>query len=278
LEVLSLTTQELTSKATAIRETVFRIIHGAGGGHFGGSLSAVEILTVLYYDEMKCNPSNPQCPERDWLILGKGHAGPPLYTVLADKGYFHKDKLKELDTDGGMLPKHVDRLRVPGIEYSSGPLGMGLSFANGVAKAAKIDGKDMRIYVLIGDGECNEGQVWEAAMTSAHFKLDNVVAIIDRNCCQIDGTTDFVMELEPFTDKWVSFGWNVLNTDGHNIMSLQKAFAETRQVKSKPSIIIAETVKGRGISFMENDYQWHSGILTDEQYEQGLRDLQKNIS
>ena len=268
-----MTTQELKEKAACLRETTFRIIHAAGGGHFGGSLSVVEILTVLYYDELRCDPEKPDWPGRDKFILGKGHAGPPLYTVLADKGYFPKEKLSELDTNGGMLPKHVDRLKVPGIEYSSGPLGMGLSFSNGVAKAAKMDGKDTRVYVLMGDGECDEGQVWEAAMTSAQYKLDNLLAIVDRKRCQIDGNTDDVMELEPFVSKWESFGWHVLSADGHDIESIKKAFLEARTVKGKPTIIIADTVKGKGIKSMENNYLWHAGVLTDDQYKQGLKDL-----
>jgi len=266
---------ELQVKADNIRRTVFRLIHEAGGGHFGGSLSAVEILTILYYSEMRCDPSDPDWEGRDRFILGKGHAGPPLYVILADKGYFPVEKLCELDADGGMLPKHVDRLKVPGVEYSSGPLGIGMSVANGMAVAARCSGKDTRIYVLVGDGECDEGIVWEAAMTSAHYKLDNLLVIIDRNHCQIDGTTGEIMELEPFKEKWAAFGWNVLAANGHDMNSLKNALDKARMVKGKPSVIIADTVKGKGISFMENNFAWHSGILTGEQYETGLADLKR---
>jgi len=268
-----MTTRELTDKAGYIRKTTFRIMHEAGGGHYGGCLSAVEILTVLYYSELRCDSQNPAWPGRDWFVLGKGHAGPLLYAVLADKGYFPAEKLSELDKNASMLPKHVDRFKVPGVEYSSGPLGIGLSFANGVAKAAKMDGKDTRVYVLMGDGECNEGQVWESAMTSAHFNLDNVLAIVDRNRCQVDGASEEIMGMEPFTDKWRSFGWNVITADGHDVVSITAAFNVARNAKGKPSVVIADTVKGKGISFMENDYQWHSAVLTGEQYERGLRDL-----
>jgi len=167
----------------------------------------------------------------------------------------------------------VDRLKVTGIEYSSGPLGIGISVANGMAKAAKLDGKDTRVYLLMGDGECDEGEVWEGAMTAAHYKLDNLLAVVDRNRCQIDGDTDNIMELEPFADKWRSFGWNVLRADGHDIESLKRAFAAAKTVKGAPSVVIADTVKGKGISFMENNYLWHSGSLTEEQYRQGLKDL-----
>jgi len=268
-----MTTQELKEKAGSLRETVFRVIHAAGGGHFGGSLSVIEILTVLYYEEMRGDPGNPSWAGRDRFILGKGHAGPALYAVLADKGYFPKERLAELDMDGGSLPKHVDRLKVTGIEYSSGPLGIGISVANGMAKAAKLDGADTRIYLLMGDGECDEGEVWEGAMTAAHYHLDNLLAVVDRNRCQIDGDTCDVMELEPFAGKWKSFGWNVLHADGHDIDSLKAAFAGAKTVKGAPTVVIADTVKGKGISFMENNYLWHSGSLTEEQFQRGLRDL-----
>ena len=268
-----MTTLELTNKAAELRETVFRVIHGAGGGHFGGSLSVIEILTALYYDEMRIGPPGSDQPGRDRFILSKGHAGPALYSILADKGYFPRERLAELDRDGGTLPKHVDRMKAPGIEYSSGPLGLGLSVANGMAAAARLDKSGARVYILMGDGECDEGEVWEAAMTASHYKLDNMLAVVDRNCCQIDGYTGSVMELEPFDKKWEAFGWNVLSADGHDIHSLLAAFAEAKRSAGRPSVLIARTVKGKGIGFMENSYLWHSGSLTDGQYEQGLRDL-----
>ena len=183
----------LKEKAQELRKKTFETIYNAGGGHYGGSLSAIEIMTTLYYDVMNLRPQEPTWPDRDRFILCKGHAGPPLYVILADRGFIDPERLKELDVNGGSLPKHVDRLKVQGIDYSSGPLGQGLSVACGMASAAKLDNKDLYVYALMGDGELDEGQIWEAAMTAAHYKLDNLVTIVDRNMNQIDGTTEDVM-------------------------------------------------------------------------------------
>lgn len=265
----------LQAKAQEIRRKTFDAIYNAGGGHYGGSLSVVELLTVLYYHAMDLKPGNPDSRQRDRFILAKGHAGPPLYVVLGDLGYIDTKRLDELDRDGGSLPKHVDRLKVNGIEYSSGPLGQGLSVACGMASAARLDGNPCRVYVVMGDGELDEGQVWEAAMTAAHYKLDNLIAFVDRNHNQIDGSTETVMGLEPLADKWRSFGWHVLAVDGHDTAAISDAIDQAKNAKGKPSVIIANTIKGKGISFMENQYQWHSGQISPDQYKQGLMDLER---
>jgi transketolase len=266
-------TEELKKIADSVRLSVFKAIHSAGGGHFGGTLSCVEILTMLYFNVMRIDPKNPNWPQRDRFILAKGHAGPTLYVILSELGYFPKEWLSELDQSGGRLPKHVDRLKTPGIEVSSGPLGQGLSVGVGMALSAKMDSSDVKVYVLLGDGECNEGQVWEAVMTAAKYKLDNLIAIVDRNRLQIDGSSDEVMPMEPFEDKWKSFNWNVLTADGHDFSDLEKAFDAAKIVHGKPTVIIADTTKGKGVSFMENQHEWHSGSITEEQYKKGLADL-----
>lgn len=264
----------LKEKAQELRKKTFETIYNAGGGHYGGSLSAIEIMTTLYYDVMNLRPQEPTWPDRDRFILCKGHAGPPLYVILADRGFIDPARLKELDVNGGSLPKHVDRLKVQGIDYSSGPLGQGLSVACGMASAAKLDNKDLYVYALMGDGELDEGQIWEAAMTAAHYKLDNLVAIVDRNMNQIDGTTEDVMALEPLPEKWEAFGWHVQVVDGHDTDAIKEAINTAKTMKEKPSVIIANTIKGKGISFMENQYKWHSGQITEEQFVQGMRELE----
>jgi transketolase len=263
----------LKQKAHEVRCKTFETIYRAGGGHYGGSLSAVEILTALYYGVMNIRPNQPDWPDRDRFILAKGHAGPPLYVVLSDLGYIDPRRLGELDRDGGSLPKHVDRLKVQGIDYSSGPLGQGLSVACGMAAAAMMDQKDLYVYVLMGDGELDEGQVWEAAMTAAHYKMDHLIAIVDRNWNQIDGTTEEVMSLEPLSSKWEAFGWHVQSADGHDPDALKTAIECAKKIAGKPKVIIADTVKGKGVSLMENKFQWHSGQITADQYEQCIKDL-----
>lgn len=264
---------DLRKKADELRVKTFEIITDAGGGHYGGSLSAIEIMTVLYYDVMRCGKNMMNDPARDRFVLCKGHAGPPLYVILADKGYIDPERLRELDQNGGSLPKHVDRKKVQGIEYSSGPLGQGLSVACGMAVSLKKDHKGSRVYALLGDGECDEGQVWEAAMLAAQYQLDNLIAIVDYNKAQIDGMNCEVMGLEPFADKWRAFGWNVFEVDGHDVNALKEVFERAKKTMAGPCVVIAHTKKGRGISFMEDNYLWHSGKITSEQFEQGLRDL-----
>lgn len=265
---------QLQEKARELRRKTFEGIYRAGGGHYGGSLSSIEIMTTLYYDAMKLKSGEPDWPDRDRFILAKGHAGPPLYMILADLGCIDPARLPELDKNGGSLPKHVDRLKVCGIEYSSGPLGQGLSVACGMAAGAALDKKDLTVYCLMGDGELDEGQVWEAAMTAAHYQMDNLIAFVDRNRNQIDGTTEQVMALEPLDKKWEAFGWHVQVVDGHDCQALKQAIQAAKATKGKPSMILANTIKGKGISFMENQFKWHSGQITPEQYEQGLRDLE----
>lgn len=264
----------LNEKAQQLRRKTFETIYNAGGGHYGGSLSAIEIMTTLYYDVMNIHPQEPDWPDRDRFVLCKGHAGPPLYVILADRGFIDADRLKELDQNGGSLPKHVDRLKVQGIDYSSGPLGQGLSVACGMAASARLDKKDLYVYALLGDGELDEGQIWEAAMTAGHYKLDHLIAFVDRNMNQIDGTTEDVMTLEPLAAKWEAFGWDVQVIDGHDTNAIRAAVKKAKSISGKPSVIIADTVKGKGISFMENQYKWHSGQITEEQFAQGLRDLE----
>ena len=264
----------LKDKAQEIRKKTFQAIYHAGGGHYGGSLSAVEIMTTLYFDVMRLRDGDPSWEDRDRFILAKGHAGPPLYVILSERGFIDRARLAELDQNGGSLPKHVDRLKVQGIDYSSGPLGQGLSVANGMAAAARLDGKPLYVYVLLGDGELDEGQVWEAAMTAAQYRLDHVIAFVDRNRNQIDGGTEDVMGLEPLADKWAAFGWQVQTIDGHDPDAIREAVRAAKDAPGKPHVIIANTVKGKGISFMEDQYKWHSGQISPEQYETGLRDLE----
>jgi transketolase len=262
--------QEMSHK---IRQTTFQAISHAGGGHYGGSLSISEILTVLYFKVMRVNSENPDDYERDRFILSKGHGGPALYTTLALRGYFPLSELDKLDKPLSKFPKHIDRLKLKGIEASTGPLGQGLSIASGMGISLKQQHRSNRVYILMGDGECDSGQLWEAAMTASKYKLDNLTAIVDRNNCQIDGTCDEIMPLEPLGDRFTAFGWEVFTVDGHDIDALEKALDAAVRVKNKPSVIIANTIKGRGISFMENRFEWHSGALSKEQYEQAAKEL-----
>lgn len=268
---------ELKNKAEEIRLNTFKAIAGAGGGHFGGSLSVVEILTVLYFDVMRIDPDDPDNKDRDRLVLSKGHAGPALYTTLAIRGYYPLDDLKGLDQPLTKFPKHVDRLKLRGIDVSSGALGMGLSTACGMAISARQQSKDINVYVVLGDGEINSGQIWEAAMTASKYKLGNIIAILDRNNCQIDGFSDEIMPLEPLADKWTSFGWNVLKADGHDITSLLDAIRSAKESKDNPNIIIADTVKGCGVKLMEGKWQWHSGKVSDEECNACIRELEARV-
>lgn len=268
----------LTLKKTAIdiRKDIIRMLTIAGSGHTGGSLSIVEILTALYYYVMKNDPDKPDAPDRDRFLLSKGHACPALYTVLAHKGYFPKEKLWTLRKLGSQLQGHP-QIGLPGVEISSGSLGQGLSIANGIALAARLDKRSIRIYCLMGDGETNEGQVWEAAMTAAHYKLDNVCAIVDFNKLQIDGFCCDVKEMKPYMHKWIDFGWNVIETDGHDLGKLMDAFDNAANVKGKPTIIIAHTVKGKGVSFVENKVEWHGIAPKKEECERALKELDEEL-
>lgn len=264
----------LKEKAKEIRKDIISMLEAAGSGHPGGSLSAADILAVLYFHEMRLDPANPSWPERDRFVLSKGHGAPVLYAALAERGFLPKDELLSLRKLGSRLQGHPDMKQVPGVEISTGSLGQGLSAANGMALSAKIDGRDFRVYAVIGDGECEEGQIWEAAMFAAHYKLDNVVAFLDHNGLQIDGPVKEIMSPEPLDEKWRSFGWNVEVIDGNCIESILTALDHARAVKGKPTMIIANTVKGKGVSFMENMVGWHGVAPKPEEAEKALAEIE----
>lgn len=268
--------KELQKKAIEIRKDILKMLTAAGSGHTGGSLSIVEILIALYYYALKNDPKNPKWKERDLFLLSKGHACPALYAALAGKGYFPKEDLWSLRKFGSKLQGHP-QLGLPGIEISSGSLGQGLSIANGMALAARLDKLPTRIYCLMGDGETNEGQVWEAAMTAAHYELDNVCAIIDFNKLQIDGFCCDVKDMGAYIDKWKGFGWYTIETDGHDIQKLIDAFDKAKTVKMMPTVIIAHTVKGKGISFVENKIEWHGVAPKKEEYERAIKELDEAL-
>lgn len=264
---------ELVGTARRLRRHIIEMTARAGSGHPGGSLSAVEILTSLYFKVMRHRPQEPSWPGRDRFILSKGHAAPVLYAVLAERGYLPVEELLTLRQLDSRLQGHTDRNSVPGVEMTGGSLGQGLSFAVGTALAAGLDKADYRVYALLGDGECDEGQVWEAAMAAAHYRLDNLVAIIDRNNLQLDGWTWQVMNLEPLADKWRSFGWHVLEIDGHDFRQVVGALEGARLVKGRPVAIIAHTIKGKGVSFMENNLDFHGKAPTPEETQKALKEL-----
>jgi len=266
---------ELKKKAVELRKDILKMLTLAGSGHTGGSLSIVEILIALYYYKLRHDPKNPAWPGRDRFLLSKGHGCPALYAVLADRGYFPKEKLWTLRKLGSQLQGHP-QTGLPGIEISSGSLGQGLSIANGIALAGRLDKSDIRVYCLMGDGETNEGQVWEAAMTSAHYKLDNVCAIVDFNKLQIDGFCCDIKDMGPYVRKWADFGWNSIEADGHDIAKLMEAFDAASAFKGKPTVIIAHTIKGKGVSFIENKVEWHGVAPKKEEYERALKELEGN--
>jgi len=271
---LSASVAEMKAMAKKLRRHIITMIGKAGSGHPGGSLSSVEILTALYFKVMRHKPSDPQWADRDRFILSKGHAAPALYATLAECGYLpvaELDTLRQLDS---RLQGHTDRTITPGVEMSAGALGQGLSFGLGVALAGRLNGQDYRVYVLLGDGECDEGQVWEAAMASNHFKIDNLVAIVDNNGQQIDGWNRDVMSLDPFPGKWQAFGWKVIDVDGHDLNQLIKAFAEAKKVKGQPTVIVAHTIKGKGVSFMENNPDFHGKAPNAIEVEIALKELE----
>jgi transketolase len=261
--------KELDAKARKIRRHVLNMIYEAGSGHPGGSLSCIDTLTALYFRIMHHNPLEPGELGRDRFILSKGHAAPALYATLAEAGYFSIDELQSLRKIGSFLQGHPDS-KVPGVEFSSGSLGQGLSIASGIALAGKLDKKKYRVYTLLGDGECDEGQVWEAAMLASHYKLDNLTAIVDRNGLQIDGLTEKVMRLESISGKWKAFGWHVIEIDGNKIDVIITALNEAQSIRGKPTAIIAHTFKGKGISFMEWIAGFHGRALSKEEMEKAL--------
>lgn len=264
---------ELADKAKAIRRHIVSMIHAAQSGHPGGSLSAAEILASLYFGIMQVDPQNPRWEERDRFVLCKGHAAPVLYATLAERGFIPVEELNTLRRIDSRLQGHPDMKGIPGVDMSTGSLGQGLSTANGMALAAKLDGKAWRVYALMGDGEQQEGQVWEAAMAAAHYKLDNVTAFIDLNGLQIDGCIDKVMSPLPLVDKWKAFGWHVIPIDGHDFAAIVRAVAEAKQTKGKPTVIIANTIKGKGVCAMENIADWHGKAPNQAELEQALKEL-----
>jgi transketolase len=263
----------LEKKALQMRRDIICMTAEAGSGHPGGSLSAADVIAALYFYHLKHNPKDPAWPERDRFVLSKGHAAPVLYAALAESGYFDRSLLWTLRKYGSILQGHPDMRKVPGVEISSGALGHGLAAANGMALAGRLDGKGYNVYVMIGDGESQEGPIWEAAMFAAHYKLDKVVAVLDNNGLQIDGPVDCVMGIEPVSDKWQSFGWRVVEIDGHDILAIVDALAEARRSRGKPTMIVAHTVKGKGVSFMENQVDFHGKAPSKEQMKRALEEL-----
>ena len=272
--VSSLSVKQMEAVAKRLRRHIISMTGKAGSGHPGGSLSAVEIVTALYFKVLRHKPQDPQWADRDRFILSKGHAAPLLYATLAECGYFPVDELATLRQLDSRLQGHTDRVATPGVEMSAGALGQGLSFALGVALAGRLNSQDYRVYVLLGDGECDEGQIWEAAMAAAHFKLDNLVAIVDNNGQQIDGWNRDVMSLDPFNKKWQAFGWHVIEVNGHHLTSLIEAFDQAKLVKRKPTVIIAHTIKGKGVSFMENNPDFHGKAPNAEEVKIALKELE----
>ena len=271
-----MTKLELEKIAVEVRKGIITGVHSAKSGHPGGSLSAAEIFTYLYFVEMNVDPKNPKDPNRDRFVLSKGHVAPGLYATLAQKGYFPVEELEGLRHIGSMLQGHPDMKHIPGIDMSSGSLGQGFSAAVGMALAAKMDGKDYRVYSLAGDGEIQEGQIWEAAMFAGFRKLDNLVVVVDNNGLQIDGKVDEVCSPYPIDKKFEAFNFHVINVaDGNDMDQLKAAFDEAKTVKGMPTAIIMKTVKGKGVSFMENQAGWHGKAPNDEQYAQAMEDLEK---
>lgn len=265
--------KKLEKVANQLRIEILTMLTEAGSGHTGGSLSCVEIILAIYSYKLRFDPKNPQWVDRDRFVLSKGHGCPTLYAVLAHFGFFPKEELNSLRKLGSLLQGHP-QLGLAGLEASTGSLGQGLSIANGMALAAKLDKKDVRVYCLIGDGEAQEGQIWEAAMTSAHYKLDNLCTIIDFNKLQIDGFLCDVKNIEPLKDKWHSFGWQVIEIDGHNFTQIMDALDEAQKIKEIPTLILTHTVKGKGVSFMENKIEWHGIAPKPEELDRALKELE----
>ena len=265
--------KQLQEKAKEVRKGIIEAVYSNKSGHPGGSLSIADIMTVLYFNQMNIDEKNPKWEDRDRLVLSKGHCSPALYSCLANRGFFDVEKLKTFRNINSNLQGHPDMNKVPGVDISSGSLGQGLSCANGMAIAGKMDNKNYRVYCILGDGEIEEGQVWEAAMASNKYKLDNLCVIVDNNNLQIDRTIEEVMSSYPIDEKFKSFGFQVINIDGHNIQEIIDAFDVAKNVKDKPTCIIAKTIKGKGVSYMENDVKWHGIAPNEEQYQLAMKEL-----
>ena len=266
--------EELKTMAKKVRRGIIEEVYKAQSGHPGGSLSVADILTVLYFDELNVDEKNPKWEDRDRLVLSKGHCSPALYSCLANRGFFDVEKLTTFRNIESKLQGHPDMTKVPGVDMTTGSLGQGLSAANGMAIAGKMNNKNYRVYCILGDGEIEEGQVWEAAMASSKYKLDNLCVIVDNNNLQIDGTIDKVMSPYPIDEKFKSFGFQIINIDGNDIEEIKKAFEVAKNVKEKPVCIIAKTIKGKGVSFMENKAEWHGKAPNEEQYKQAMKELE----
>ena len=270
-----MTTGELKKIAVEVRKSIVTAVHSAKSGHPGGSLSSADLMTYLYFEEMNIDPKNPKMDNRDRFVLSKGHVAPALYSVLAERGYFPVEDLKTLRHTGSYLQGHPDMKHIPGVDMSSGSLGQGFSAAVGMALAAKMDNKDYRVYSMAGDGEIEEGQIWEAAMFAGHRKLDNLVFIVDNNNLQIDGCLDDVCSPYPIDEKLKAFNFHVINIDGNDFDEIRAAFKEAKETKGCPTAIVAKTTKGKGVSFMENQAGWHGKAPSDEQYEVAMEELKK---
>ncbi len=269
---------DLMKKAACIRKYIIEEVFSAKSGHPGGSLSCTDIFTVLYFDEMRVDVNNPQWADRDRFVLSKGHCAPALYATLALKGFFPEKDLVTLRKIDSYLEGHPSMTYVPGVDMSTGSLGQGISAAAGMAMAAKLDKKDYRVYSILGDGEIQEGQVWEASMAAAHYKLDNLTAFVDYNSLQIDGSIQEVMNPEPIADKFVAFGWNVISIDGHDVEAIKDAIEQAKTVKGKPTMVVCKTIKGKGVSFMENNGAWHGSAPNQEQRDQAIAELEAYIA
>ena len=267
----------LAAKAAQIRLDILEEVHAAKSGHPGGSLSIADVMTYLYFEEMNINPADPKWADRDRLVLSKGHTAPALYATLAERGYFDTAELKKLRKIDSFLQGHPDMKHTPGVDMSSGSLGLGISAAAGMALSAKISGDSYRVYTIVGDGESEEGQVWEAAMFSAHYKLDNLCAFIDWNGLQIDGKVTDVMNPTPLDEKFAAFGWNVVVIDAHDFEQIEAACKAARECKGKPTAVICKSIKGKGVSFMENQVGWHGKAPNKEQYEAAVAELSASV-
>lgn len=269
--------QKLMNTANEVRKDIVTAVHAAKAGHPGGSLSAADIFTYLYFEEMNIDPADPQKPNRDRFVLSKGHTAPGYYSALAERGFFPVEDLKTLRHTGSYLQGHPDMKHIPGVDMSAGSLGQGISCAVGMALSAKLDSKDYRVYTIVGDGEIQEGQVWEAAMFAAAKKLDNLTVLVDNNNLQIDGTVEEVNSPYPIPEKFTAFGFHVIEIDGNDLEQLEAAFNEARTVRGKPTAIVQKAVKGKGVSFMENQCGWHGVAPNEEQYRQAMAELEAQL-
>lgn len=275
MKIAEMEIERLKEISKNVRMDIIEEVYSAQSGHPGGALSCADILTVLYFNQMNINPNRKDDENRDRFILSKGHASPALYAVLSERGYFSKDELKSFRKYGAMLQGHPDMKHIPGVDMTAGSLGQGLSAANGMAMSAKLDKKNYRVYCLLGDGEIEEGQIWEAVMASAHYKLDNLCVIVDNNNLQIDGKVSDVMSVYPLKEKFEAFGFETYEIDGHNIDELILTFQKASTIKGRPTAIIAKTIKGKGVSFMENQAGWHGKAPNEDEYKLAIEELKK---